>query len=173
MIAQDNKIHRCQTVFLEREGLTFVNLRDLPPVRISLTFLSDLKVLDQILDNFDKIYQPWIPKKDWLQCQLALAEGFTNAVRHAHKDLSRQVPIEIEIILRQTGMEIRIWDYGNPFDLEGFMHKNLGQDNRWSGHGQGLPILQQIADRLSYTRTSDNRNCLLIVKQFSLDQPEA
>jgi serine/threonine-protein kinase RsbW len=142
-------------------------------VRISLTFLSDLKVLDQVLGNFDKIYQPWIPKKDWLQCQLALAEGFTNAVRHAHKGLSRQVPIEIEIILRQTGIEIKIWDYGNPFDLEGFMGKNLGKDNRWSGHGQGLPILQQIADRLSYSRTSDDRNCLLIIKQFSLDQPEA
>ncbi|MEO8893751.1 MAG: anti-sigma regulatory factor, partial [Coleofasciculaceae cyanobacterium] len=32
--------------------------------------------------------------------------------------------------------------------------------------GRGIAILQKIADKLSYTRTSDNRNCLLMVKTF-------
>jgi serine/threonine-protein kinase RsbW len=63
-------------------------------------------------------------------------------------------------------MEIRIWDRGQPFDLEDFL-RQLGQrDTRFSGHGQGLPILQKIAAHLSYQRSSDQRNCLLIVKNF-------
>ena len=64
-------------------------------------------------------------------------------------------------------MEIRIWDRGSVFDLEDFIEKNAYHDYSFSGHGQGLPILQKIADQLSYTRSEDQRNCLLIIKQFS------
>ncbi|WP_013323552.1 ATP-binding protein [Gloeothece verrucosa] len=139
-------------------------------MKVSFKVKSDLKALDQVLSDFEQINQPWIPRKDWLQCQLALAEGFTNAVRHAHKGLSSNILIDIEITLTQQEIEIRIWDSGKPFDLEGFIEKNLTQDNRWSGHGQGLRILQQIADRLSYIRTEQNRNCLIITKQFLVSE---
>jgi serine/threonine-protein kinase RsbW len=128
---------------------------------------SDLKALDQVLFHFDQIHQSWIPKKDWLQCQLALAEGFTNAVRHAHKGLSSEIPIEIEVSISQHSLEIRIWDYGLPFDLLGFLQTLDQQSPQLSDHGQGLPILQKISTHLSYLRTDDNRNCLLIIKQFS------
>jgi serine/threonine-protein kinase RsbW len=169
MIAQSQKI-RIHAVFLEREHSIFVNLTDSPPPKISLTIPSDLQELDRVLGSFEQVYQPWIPKKDWLQCQLALAEGFTNAVRHAHKEVSPQIPINIEITLSYTKMELRIWDHGSPFDLEAFLQKNSAKENRWLGHGQGLSILKQIADHLSYTRSRDHRNCLLIIKHFSLDE---
>ncbi len=137
--------------------------------QISFKVKSDLKALDEVLGNFDDINQPWIPKKDWLQCQLALAEGFTNAVRHAHKDvIDSDVFVEIEIKLTSESLEMRIWDFGPFFDLESFLKANASQDNRFAGHGQGLPILQKIAAQLSYERTDDERNCLLIVKNFSL-----
>ena len=55
------------------------------PTKINIQVPSDLKALDQVLFQFNKIYQASIPQKDWLQCQLALVEGFTNAVRHAHQ----------------------------------------------------------------------------------------
>lgn len=171
MIAQGSNI-LSQTVFLETESSNFVNLRGLPLRRTSFTVATDLQELDRVLGDFEQIYQDWIPKKDWLQCQLALAEGFTNAVRHAHRGLPQDMPITVEIILTRTSIELRIWDYGSPFDLEAFLEKNLGKDNRWLGHGQGLPILKQIADHLSYTRTHDNRNCLLMIKHFSLDEPK-
>jgi serine/threonine-protein kinase RsbW len=35
-----------------------------------------------------------------------------------------------------------------------------------AGGGRGIAILQKIADHLSYKRTDDNRNCLLIVKCY-------
>ena len=131
-----------------------------------LKFESDLKALDQVLFHFNQIHQPWIPQEDWLQCQLALAEGFTNAVRHAHSQLSSKMPIEIELSLSQQSLEIRIWDYGPPFDLEAFVNSIRYRNSRVEG-GRGLEILQKIADRLSYVRTDENRNCLVIVKHFS------
>lgn len=33
-------------------------------------------------------------------------------------------------------------------------------------HGRGLKIIQKIADHLSYTRTSDDRNCFLFIKNY-------
>ena len=127
---------------------------------------TDLKALDQVLSWFDQLYQPFIPKKVWLQCQLALAEGFTNAVRHAHKDLSANVPIDIEVTLFPESLEMRIWDQGPPFDLEQRL-QNLEQAvDVTAGGGRGIAILQRIADKLSYTRTTDNRNCLVVVKCY-------
>jgi serine/threonine-protein kinase RsbW len=149
-----------------------VDLRGFKPLKVSFTVKNDLKALDKVLNDFEEINQPWIPRKDWLQCQLALAEGFTNAVRHAHKGFPSDVPIHIEITLTLERIELRIWDYGNPFDLEGFLQQKNGEDTRWAGHGQGLPILQQIADQLSYIRTDDHRNCLIIVKQFSFNHQD-
>jgi len=127
---------------------------------------TDLKTLDQLLSWFDQLYQPSIPKKVWLQCQLVLAEGFTNAVRHAHKDLSPNIPIDIEVILFPECMELRIWDQGPPFDLEQRLQNLAHKVNEEAGGGRGIAIMQKIADKLSYTRTDDNRNCLLITKAY-------
>lgn len=132
----------------------------------SKQFKSDLSALEQVLSWFDQLEPPSIPKKEWLQCQLALAEGFTNAVRHAHKDLSSDVSIELEVTLSPQSLEMRIWDQGPPFDLEQWLHKHRQKVDEHAGGGRGIAILQKIADKLSYTRCDDNRNCLLIVKRY-------
>jgi len=135
------------------------------PQKTLSQFPSDLKVLDKVLLWFDQLNQPSIPKKVWLQCQLALAEAFTNAVRHAHRDCSSDVTIDIEVTLFPEFLEMRIWDHGTPFDLEQRL-KNAEVVNQNVEGGRGLAILQQISDQLSYQRTADNRNCLLIVKRY-------
>ncbi|ACK72031.1 putative anti-sigma regulatory factor, serine/threonine protein kinase [Gloeothece citriformis PCC 7424] len=153
--------------------LTEVQLMELScfePLKIFFKVESDLNALDKVLSHFEQINQGWISRKDWLQCQLALAEGFTNAVRHAHKGLSPTIPIEIEITLTNEQIKIMIWDYGNPFNLPQFLKENVTSDNYWSSHGRGLSILQQIADHLDYIRTEQNRNCLIIIKQFPNQQ---
>ncbi|MGH2412180.1 MAG: ATP-binding protein, partial [Microcystaceae cyanobacterium] len=119
---------------------------------ISFKVESDLKALDQVLSHFDQLHQSWIPRKDWLQCQLALAEGFTNTVRHAHKDLPTDMLIEVEITLSEQSLEIRIWDYGSFFDLTEFLKIIAARNNQLTGHGQGIPILHKIAAHLSYSR---------------------
>ncbi len=127
---------------------------------------GELQALDQILANFEQFLLPCLSHNIWFQCKLALAEGFTNAVRHAHKNLPSEIPIEIAISLSINSLEIRIWDYGPPFDLAQFLETIPNREKKLVEGGQGIPILQKIADHLSYVRTNDNRNCLLIVKQF-------
>lgn len=131
-----------------------------------LEFPTDLKALDQVLSWFQQIHQPSIPRKVWLQCELAMAEGFTNAVRHAHKGLPVDTPINIEVTLFPNSLEMRIWDCGPPFDLEQRLKQLSESVNPHATGGRGLAILQKIADRLSYTRTEENRNCLSIVKHY-------
>ena len=133
---------------------------------IKIEVPSDLQALDEALFQFNRIYQDSIPLKDWLQCRLALAEGFTNAVRHAHKNLPTKTPIAIEVLLAKTGMEIKIWDCGSAFDLHGFIAETARQHPDWLTSGRGIPILNKISNRLSYSRTGD-RNCLTIVKNFN------
>ncbi|MDJ0725333.1 MAG: anti-sigma regulatory factor [Prochloraceae cyanobacterium] len=139
-------------------------------IKSSLNFKvkSNLNALDLVIDSFSQIDKITIPKKDWLQCQLALVEAFTNAVRHAHKDLSQETEIEIKITLVEGCLEIYIWDYGPPFDLQAYL-KNLSHQkpNNWAEGGRGIPILHKIADRLDYIRDENNRNCLSIIKYFS------
>lgn len=135
-------------------------------IKSSQAFPTDLKALDQVLTWFDQFNQGSIPKKVWIQCQLALAEGFTNAVRHAHKNLTPNVPIDIEVTLFPQALELRVWDQGPPFDLEGRIQELEKSVDDLAGGGRGIAILQKIADKLSYTRTDDNRNCLLIVKTY-------
>jgi serine/threonine-protein kinase RsbW len=133
---------------------------------ISFEVPGDLQELDQLLLKFEQIYQNFIPYQDWLQCRLALAEGFTNAVRHAHKNIPKEIPIEIEILLRQNSLEIRIWDYGSAFDLRSFITETAQRYHSWLASGRGIPLLNKIADRLDYQRTETQKNCLLIIKEF-------
>lgn len=127
---------------------------------------TDLNVLGQTLIWFDQLKHPLIPKQIWLQCQLALAEGITNAIRHAHKDQPPEVPIEIEVKVFAQHLEIRIWDQGNPFDLETKV-KNLPEIIDANNEtGRGLKLMQTVCDQLTYTRAADNRNCLLITKSW-------
>jgi serine/threonine-protein kinase RsbW len=137
------------------------------PKKSFLTVSTDLKALNQVLSWFDSNRQPSMPQKYWLQCQLALAEGFTNAVRHAHKHLSADTSIELEVTLYPTSIELRIWDCGAPFDLEERLRQLESQTDNPSGGGRGLILMKKIADYLSYTRVDRQQNCLLLVKNYS------
>lgn len=143
------------------------NLPLQPLQRADLQVNTDLNALMDVLAWFDQFNHPPIPFQIWLQCQLALAEGFTNAVRHAHHGQA-DLPIDLEVIMFPERLEIRIWDQGEPFDLHQRL-KNLPteMDSEAEG-GRGLKLMQKIADSLTYARTPDSRNCLLIVKHYPL-----
>lgn len=111
------------------------------------------------------------------QLNLALAEGFTNAVRHAHADLPPATPIEIELVLRPQQIEICIFDQGKPFDPSSLAEPQPGVLREG---GYGWFLLRRLADQVTYDRTSVvsvgvyaggdaaeiavPRNCLRIVK---------
>ncbi|NJP11500.1 MAG: ATP-binding protein [Leptolyngbyaceae cyanobacterium RU_5_1] len=137
-----------------------------PRHQASLQVSTDLDALAQVLEWFDQFNNPPVPHQAWMQCQLALAEGFTNAVRHAHQGRSSDLMIDVEVQVFEDRMEIRIWDQGDQFDLNHRLKSMPDLDSEEDG-GRGLRLMERIADFLSYTRTSEGtQNCLLIVKKF-------
>jgi serine/threonine-protein kinase RsbW len=136
------------------------------PRKHNLKVKTDLNALGEILSWFAKLYEPQIPRQIWLRCELALAEGFTNAVRHAHKNKPPEVPIDLEVTISDDTTEMRIWDSGPGFDLAAYLDKMLKPENNQTGGGRGLQLIQKTTDHFSYTRTADNRNCLLTIKSY-------
>lgn len=131
-----------------------------------LTLKSDLNLLNQVLDWFEQFCLLHICSEDWSDRQvyalkLAMAEGFSNAVRHAHHELPPETPIELELELWNDRMEIRIWDWGNPFNPDLLKEPEPGTLQEG---GFGWFLLRRLSDRVVYDRLPDNRNCLLIVK---------
>ncbi len=135
--------------------------------KANLCVVTQLGELSKVLSWFERFNHPPVPKSIWMECQLALAEAFTNAVRHAHKNQPPEAPIEIQVALFAQKLEIRIWDCGGPFNLDERLQTLPPQTDHNAEGGRGLSLLHRIADDLSYTQTPDQRNCLLIVKNYT------
>lgn len=127
---------------------------------------TDSRVLQSIMSWFDNFHELPIPQDVWLQCQLAVIEGFTNVVRHAHRGLPTKTPIEIEVTVTNEYMDIKIWDYGPGFDFASVLSNKLQQSNLESSGGRGLSIIYRVTDTVEYSRTADQRNCLHMRKYF-------
>lgn len=130
---------------------------------------TNQEALKQVLAWFEGFKGLTLPHDVWLQCQLALVEGVTNAIRHAHEGLPPETPVDIEITLEPGSVDIRIWDRGPGFDLMNALHQKIATTTHDSEGGRGLKIMYQVADDISYEPLGDKRNCLHIHKSY---QPE-
>ncbi|MBD1912263.1 MULTISPECIES: ATP-binding protein [unclassified Leptolyngbya] len=128
---------------------------------------TELVALNQVLSWFEDFDHTFIPEAVWLQCQLALAEGFTNVVRHAHKGKPSTTVIDLEVVILEDRLEIRIWDYGPQTNLNEVIDTLSQEMDREAEGGRGLKLMKKVADVLKYQRGDDQRNCLLIVKQYN------
>ncbi len=133
---------------------------------------TNLNDLDEVLQWFEQFNLPTCVLPNlWWQYQTALVEGFTNAVRHAHRNLPPQTPIDIEVKVFTHYMEIRIWDYGQPFNLEAKLEEKLKEklkeklDYVLTDHGKGLILMYQLTNEMYYIRTKEDRNCLVLGKK--------
>jgi serine/threonine-protein kinase RsbW len=135
--------------------------------QIHIKVATDAAIANQIMTWFEALNHPPLANSAiWWQCQTAFKEAFDNVFDHAHKDLPPETPIEIEAIRFLQRIEIRIWDYGDYFDLQQTLKDlpDLAQ-NLQSG-GRGLKLIAKVMDDWSYMRTDDERNCLLLIKQY-------
>jgi serine/threonine-protein kinase RsbW len=131
-----------------------------------LTVKSELKLLNQVQQWFEQFCLKHLSQLSCSESQLyrlnlALAEGFTNAVRHAHQALPPETTIEINVSLWIDRLEIRIWDHGKPFNPDAIAEPEPGT---LQVGGYGWFLLRRLADSVAYERDADGRNCLLIVK---------
>jgi serine/threonine-protein kinase RsbW len=137
---------------------------------------SDIYNLAKLQGWFQR-FQDCLPRLTWMQCNLALVEVFTNVVSYAHASLPIDTPIDIEISIdsEQSVIEMRIWDYGQPFDWQSEITKatvrineNLKSDNidDIPTGGRGLYIAQKVADCINYEVGRDGHNCFVMIKNF-------
>jgi serine/threonine-protein kinase RsbW len=125
---------------------------------------SDLTVQAQVQEWFEQfclnyISQKYSSDRRFYRLNLALAEGFSNAVRHAHQELPSDTIIEIELAINDKHIEIRIWDQGKPFNPDVLEEPLPGTLCKG---GYGWFLLRRAADRVVYERCHDGRNCLVI-----------
>jgi serine/threonine-protein kinase RsbW len=130
---------------------------------------TELPELDTVLRWFEQFAQPLLPEKCFWQIQLALSEAFTNTVLYAHSGLSVKTPIELEVKFFTRHLEIRIWDFGDPFDLQAKIQylSEQQRDPLEQESDRGLFFMKELTDALDYSRDSDDRNCLLMKKAIA------
>jgi serine/threonine-protein kinase RsbW len=131
-----------------------------------LTVKSDLTILSQVLGWLDRFYSQHLSGLNWSEYQLnclklAVTEGFTNAVRHAHEGLPPETTIDIELELSDNQIEIRIWDWGKPFNPDTLPAPKPGE---LKGGGYGWHLLRRLSDQAVYERRQNDQNCLRLVK---------
>lgn len=139
-----------------------------PKAELHLQVKTDMEALKQVEKWLENIVLPLLPEDLSWQCSLIVNEGFTNAVRHAHKNLHPTTPIDLEVKVFPNYLEIRIWDRGQPFDLEAKLDFII-QDQRdpLEKEGErGLLFMHKLTEELRYIRTDDRRNCLVMRKNI-------
>ena len=139
---------------------------DSKTLHYSLSIESSLAKLVDVLGWFESCHSSRIPVASWLSIKIALAEAFTNAVRHAHAHLPPQTPVEVSMTISPTKLKFEVIDRGKQFDLLAHLARSPTMPDVHATHGRGLHLLANIADRLDYQRLSDDRNCLYFERSF-------
>ncbi|MBE9261528.1 ATP-binding protein [Microcystis sp. LEGE 00066] len=138
------------------------------PLQFHLQVRTELAALIPVLQWFESHGRPFLPESLLWQCKVALAEGFTNTVRYAHKNLPPTTPIDLELTFSSHSLEIKIWDHGQPFDLQAKL--NSPQQDPVAPlemeSDRGLLLMRSLTDTLQYIRTGEGRNCLILQKSF-------
>lgn len=116
---------------------------------------SRLEALFKVHRWFKDLFASLDPELEWIQrcgdrLNIAVAEGFTNAVRHAHAHLPPETPISIDVSLAPDRIDIHIWDQGPPFNPEEVREPKLGSLQQEGGYGWFL--LKKVSDRVTYER---------------------
>ena len=128
---------------------------------------TELEALKEVLQWFEALVFPLVPQKIGWQCEVALVEAFTNAVRHAHQDLPETTPIDLEVELLPNSLEMRIWDRGQPFDIQAKLRKGEKEANSMEKEGgRGLQFIKKLTDELQYLNLPNRRNCLVMRKHY-------
>lgn len=80
---------------------------------------------------------------------LVLTEAMANAIQHANEgDPNKEVHIEISIADKR--LFIRVFDFGQGFDVKQYSEPNHPLDE----HGRGIYLIHTIMDEISYQPTA-------------------
>ncbi len=88
---------------------------------------TEVNAIVKVAKWFRQLKLEFIPPKIISECELALTEGLTNALCHAHKHLPKNAPIEVKTTVADNYVEIQICDRGQPFDFQQELKKRVSQ----------------------------------------------
>ena len=91
---------------------------------------------------------------------LVLTEAMANAIQHANEgDPAKEVHIEISIVNQR--LIIRVFDFGQGFDVNQYIEPSHPLDE----HGRGIYLIHTIMDEISYQPT-DKGHVLELIKNL-------
>lgn len=91
---------------------------------------------------------------------LVLTEAMANAIKHANfNDPAKEVHIEISMVDQR--LIIKVFDFGEGFDIEEYIEPRHPLDE----HGRGIYLINTIMDETSYQST-DSGHVLEMVKHL-------
>ncbi len=81
---------------------------------------------------------------------LVLTEAMANAIEHANDgDPAKEIHIEISIVKQQ--LVIKVFDFGQGFDIDQFIKPSQPLDE----HGRGIYLMSTIMDNMKYQPTEN------------------
>jgi serine/threonine-protein kinase RsbW len=95
--------------------------------------------------------------------QLALHEALQNAIRHAHQGRGDAM-LEIQAQPHDDGLELRLLDDGDPFDVSGVPHLDPGELRIG---GRGVFLIRRLVDEVHSEPREPRGNVLRMVKYYS------
>jgi anti-sigma regulatory factor (Ser/Thr protein kinase) len=120
-------------------------------------FLAELKFLHpMLLWVHDCVTTIHFSKKELLELELCLEEIFMNLAKHATKEESLEITMQIQICSNKV--QITFIDQGKPFNpLKDSINPDIEK-----GEGVGLVLIRKICKNMTYLR-KDNKNHLILI----------
>ena len=109
-----------------------------------------LRLIGHIGENIARTLRNYGGDRDKLayDLNLVLTEAMANAIQHANEgDPAKEVHIEISIVDQR--LVIRVFDFGEGFDVKQYVHPRHPLEE----HGRGLYLMHTIMDEITYQPT--------------------
>jgi serine/threonine-protein kinase RsbW len=95
-----------------------------PLQKITLQLKSEIATVTQVLWWIESLDNLPISQEVLQLCKLAAIEGFVNAIHH-HQNMPSDTPIDLAIAVFEERIEMQIWDWGKPFEVQEKLNKAL------------------------------------------------
>jgi serine/threonine-protein kinase RsbW len=93
--------------------------------------------------------------------ELALTETLSNVVRHAYEGRPGQ-PIRIEMAVETDRVQMRVTDWGLPFDVEAFEPMDLDVPREG---GYGVHLIRTLMDEINYDTSQPGVTSVELVRK--------
>lgn len=121
-----------------------------------------LCLIGHIGENIARTLRNYSGDRDKLayDLNLVLTEAMANAIQHANVDDPAK-EVHIEILLVEQRLIIRVFDFGQGFDVEQYLEPRHPLEE----HGRGIYLINTIMDEISY-QTTEVGHVLEMVKNL-------